>query len=134
MTKAARHGFSGKQNSGENQESEDAVSKVSARCIKAGTTAWLKWKIWFSKSLGIQNQPAETATKNASEIRSQYRLIGKGRLNDLLLSFEQRRKKPIITKQMLMDANACSKEIDLFKSAFGNGTIVTVERAIEATN
>ncbi len=37
--------------------------------------------------------------------------------------------KPIITKQMLIDADACSDQVDLFEEIFGDSVVVTVKRA-----
>jgi cell division septum initiation protein DivIVA len=37
--------------------------------------------------------------------------------------------KPIITKQMLIDADACPSQVDLFEKTFGDSVIVTVKRA-----
>ena len=37
--------------------------------------------------------------------------------------------KPIITKQMLIDADACSDQVDLFEKTFGDSVVVTVSRA-----
>jgi hypothetical protein len=37
--------------------------------------------------------------------------------------------KPIITKQMLIDADACSDQVDLFEKTFGDSVVVTVKRA-----
>jgi hypothetical protein len=38
-------------------------------------------------------------------------------------------REPVITKQMLIDAHACSKQVDLFEKTFGDSVVVTVERA-----
>ncbi len=37
--------------------------------------------------------------------------------------------KPIITKQMLIDADACPRQVDLFEKTFGDSVVVTVKRA-----
>ncbi len=37
--------------------------------------------------------------------------------------------KPIMTKQMLIDADACAEQVDLFEEIFGDSVIVTVKRA-----
>jgi hypothetical protein len=37
--------------------------------------------------------------------------------------------KPIITKQMLIDADACPNQVDLFERTFGDSVVVTVKRA-----
>jgi len=37
--------------------------------------------------------------------------------------------KPIITKQMLIDADACTSQVDLFEETFGDSVVVTVKRA-----
>jgi hypothetical protein len=37
--------------------------------------------------------------------------------------------KPIITKQMLIDADACPSQVDLFERTFGDSVVVTVKRA-----
>ena len=37
--------------------------------------------------------------------------------------------RPIITKQMLIDAGACRDQVDLFANKFGDSVIVTVKRA-----
>ena len=37
--------------------------------------------------------------------------------------------EPIITKQMLIDADACRDQVDLFERIFGDSVVVTVERA-----
>ena len=37
--------------------------------------------------------------------------------------------KPIITKQMLIDADACSDQVDLFEKTFGDSVVVTISRA-----
>jgi hypothetical protein len=37
--------------------------------------------------------------------------------------------KPIMTKQMLIDAGACSDQVDLFEETFGDSVVVTVKRA-----
>ena len=37
--------------------------------------------------------------------------------------------KPIMTKQMLIDAEACSGQVDLFEKTFGDSVVVTVKRA-----
>ena len=37
--------------------------------------------------------------------------------------------KPIVTKQMLIDAKACSDQVDLFEKTFGDSVVVTVKRA-----
>jgi hypothetical protein len=37
--------------------------------------------------------------------------------------------KPIVTKQMLTDAKACRKQVDLFEKTFGDSVVVTVKRA-----
>ena len=37
--------------------------------------------------------------------------------------------KPIITKQMLIDADACSDQVDLFEKTFGDSVVVTIKRA-----
>jgi hypothetical protein len=37
--------------------------------------------------------------------------------------------KPIITKQMLIDAKACRKQVDLFEKTFGDSVVVTIKRA-----
>jgi hypothetical protein len=37
--------------------------------------------------------------------------------------------KPIITKQMLIDADACRDQVDLFEKTFGDSVVVTVKRA-----
>jgi hypothetical protein len=35
----------------------------------------------------------------------------------------------IMTKQMLIDAEACSNQVDLFEKTFGDSVVVTVKRA-----
>jgi hypothetical protein len=42
--------------------------------------------------------------------------------------------KPIITKQMLIDADACSDQVDLFEEIFGDSVIVTIKRAEKVAN
>ncbi len=37
--------------------------------------------------------------------------------------------KPIVTKQMLIDAKAGRKQVDLFEEIFGDSVVVTVKRA-----
>ena len=37
--------------------------------------------------------------------------------------------KPIMTKQMLIDAGACPSQVDLFEETFGDSVVVTVKRA-----
>ena len=37
--------------------------------------------------------------------------------------------KPIMTKQILIDADACSDQVDLFEKTFGDSVVVTVKRA-----
>jgi hypothetical protein len=37
--------------------------------------------------------------------------------------------KPVITKQMLIDADACSDQVDLFERTFGDSVVVTIKRA-----
>ena len=37
--------------------------------------------------------------------------------------------KPIMTKQMLIDADACTDQVDLFERTFGDSVVVTVKRA-----
>jgi hypothetical protein len=37
--------------------------------------------------------------------------------------------KPIVTKQMLIDADACPSQVDLFEKTFGESVVVTVKRA-----
>jgi cell division septum initiation protein DivIVA len=37
--------------------------------------------------------------------------------------------KPIITKQMLIDADACPSQVDLFEKTFGDSVVVTMKRA-----
>jgi hypothetical protein len=37
--------------------------------------------------------------------------------------------EPIVTKQMLIDADACSDQVDLFEGIFGDSVAVTIERA-----
>jgi hypothetical protein len=37
--------------------------------------------------------------------------------------------KPIITKQMLIDADACPSQVDLFEKTFGDSVVVTLKRA-----
>jgi len=37
--------------------------------------------------------------------------------------------KPIFTKQMLIDADACPSQVDLFEKTFGDSVVVTVKRA-----
>jgi hypothetical protein len=37
--------------------------------------------------------------------------------------------KPIVTKQMLIDAKACRKQVNLFEKTFGDSVVVTVKRA-----
>jgi hypothetical protein len=37
--------------------------------------------------------------------------------------------KPIVTKQMLIDAKACPNQVDLFERTFGDSVVVTVKRA-----
>jgi hypothetical protein len=37
--------------------------------------------------------------------------------------------KPIMTKQMLIDADACSDQVDLFEKTFGDSVVVTIKRA-----
>ena len=37
--------------------------------------------------------------------------------------------KPIITKQMLIDADACPEQVDLFEEIFGDSVVVTISRA-----
>jgi len=39
--------------------------------------------------------------------------------------------KPIVTKQMLIDAKAGRKQVDLFEEIFGDSFVVTVKRAEE---
>ena len=38
-------------------------------------------------------------------------------------------RKPIITKQMLIDADACQNQVDLFGETFGDSVVVTIKRA-----
>ena len=37
--------------------------------------------------------------------------------------------KPIVTKQMLIDAKACPNQVDLFERTFGDSVVVTISRA-----
>jgi hypothetical protein len=37
--------------------------------------------------------------------------------------------KPIITKQMLIDADAFTEQVDLFEETFGDSVVLTVKRA-----
>jgi hypothetical protein len=37
--------------------------------------------------------------------------------------------KPIFTKQMLIDADACPSQVDLFEKTFGDSVVVTIKRA-----
>jgi hypothetical protein len=37
--------------------------------------------------------------------------------------------KPIVTKQMLIDAKARTSQVDLFEKTFGDSVVVTVKRA-----
>jgi cell division septum initiation protein DivIVA len=37
--------------------------------------------------------------------------------------------KPTTTKQMLIDAKACRKQVDLFEKTFGDSVVVTIKRA-----
>ena len=37
--------------------------------------------------------------------------------------------KPIITKQMLIDADAFTEQVDLFEETFGDSVVVTLKRA-----
>ena len=37
--------------------------------------------------------------------------------------------EPVITKQMLIDADACRNPVDLFENTFGDSVVVTVKRA-----
>ena len=37
--------------------------------------------------------------------------------------------KPIITKQMLIDAKACPEQVELFEEIFGDSVVVTLKRA-----
>ena len=37
--------------------------------------------------------------------------------------------KPIITKQDLINANACNEQVNLFEKTFGDSVVVTVEQA-----
>ena len=39
--------------------------------------------------------------------------------------------KPIVTKQMLIDADACGDQVDLFEKTFGDSVSVTIKRAEE---
>jgi hypothetical protein len=36
--------------------------------------------------------------------------------------------KPIMTKQMLIDAKACPSQVDLFEETFGDSVVVTIKR------
>jgi hypothetical protein len=42
--------------------------------------------------------------------------------------------KPIITKQMLIDAEACPEQVDLFEGIFGDSVVVTISRAKKVAN
>jgi hypothetical protein len=42
--------------------------------------------------------------------------------------------KPIMTKQMLIDADACTDQVDLFERTFGDSVVVTVKRAEKVAN
>ena len=42
--------------------------------------------------------------------------------------------KPIITKQMLIDAKACPSQVDLFEEIFGDSVVVTIKRAEKVAN
>jgi hypothetical protein len=42
--------------------------------------------------------------------------------------------EPIITKQMLIDADACSDQVDLFEKTFGDSVTVTIKRAEKVAN
>jgi hypothetical protein len=37
--------------------------------------------------------------------------------------------KPIVTKQMLIDAKACGHQVNLFEKTFGDSVVVTIKRA-----
>ena len=37
--------------------------------------------------------------------------------------------KPIMTKQMLIEADACTSQVDLFEKTFGDSVVVTIKRA-----
>jgi hypothetical protein len=42
--------------------------------------------------------------------------------------------KPIITKQMLIDADAYCEQLDLFEKTFGDSVVVTIKRAEKVAN
>ena len=42
--------------------------------------------------------------------------------------------KPIVTKQMLIDADACQNQVDLFEKTFGDSVVVTLSRAKKVAN
>ena len=42
--------------------------------------------------------------------------------------------KPIITKQDLINANACTEQVELFEEIFGDSVIVTVSRVKKVAN
>ena len=42
--------------------------------------------------------------------------------------------KPTITKQMLIDGNACAHQVELFERMFGDSVVVTVARAKEVAH
>jgi hypothetical protein len=50
-------------------------------------------------------------------------------MNVLVANMSKQMSKPIITKQMLIDADACAEQVDLFEETFGDSVVVTVKRA-----
>ena len=42
--------------------------------------------------------------------------------------------KPVITKQMLIDADACRNQVNRFEETFGDSVTVTVKRAEKVAN
>ena len=45
------------------------------------------------------------------------------------LKGSKKTSKPTITKQMLIDRDACSDQVDLFEKKFGDSVVVTIKRA-----
>jgi cell division septum initiation protein DivIVA len=80
------------------------------------------------------SQPAQSdATAKAVNIVQKYMRseLERPTQSDVLRgALEQANEsEPIITKQMLIDADACSDQVDLFEGIFGDSVAVTIERA-----
>jgi uncharacterized membrane protein YqiK len=50
-------------------------------------------------------------------------------MNVLVANMSKQMNKPVITKQMLIDANAITKKVNLFEKIFGDSVVVTLKIA-----